>query len=806
MFAKITSTNGTLHVKDDFASLVNITRDDFVFEFFYDIDQEKAVKQNSYIVEITVQPKTVKQNPFPDKKLPPEEIIKGLLVAGAKLKHSEKLENSFVLTHKNVDLSSKINNSAIGDLKQGKAKESQKFVKRKIAIRTKAEISLAGNEAPSLAVKHVPDNYSAVKALGKRGVQHRAQKSLIKIGVDPSEITNIVGSSFNAAVKGTSKDFVKQNHHLNIVASKLLGVSGSNAVASTDDNKGSRITDQADLTLGNSDELVFIVEHVTDAINKHNTIVRISRSELKKSNTQQVIVKFVLLNSKTGLPVETVEMLLDVSYHEKVFRVPKIAPIVKWAKMGDGQRVKLQVSSLDHVTRFFRVYRKLNLGSYDFVGEYQLETDKIHTNVIVPLLPGKLTIYRVIPSSISGVVSSEFTNVVVPQRMHQRQTVVSVVTKIVSTGISIEVRNLPLDVVSFRVLHRDLTLHESAFSIVSNDVILSSDSLIAYVVVDSNVKVDHVYEYACVLVYEDGIEVKSGYSILEYVPFSENIVDSVISDVSVSETSDVSFDVVSSVTESEVDTIKKLLEKQNALQFFTDDIFNEREKLQSLIAHRIARVNLTTGDREDFGILSTKTFSDSSVNRTKNNVSELSKGQSYRYEITSLLRSPETMMISEKKVVDPLTKNAYVFKPNKFLHPNVKKGSIADVGVLALKYGKHAFSFGNIGAVTYLDVSLNKDSARIDEVSAQRFDRKTVTVTWQLKGDQSTIDHFLVLKIVGNARYMQGKVHSNFDTNQCQYIHALTDNDVGEMRYVVIPVLSDYSFAQEAQSNSVVVV
>jgi hypothetical protein len=325
---------------------------------------------------------------------------------------------------------------------------------------------------------------------------------------------------------------------------------------------------------------------------------------------------------------------------------------------------------------------------------------------------------------------------------------------------------------------------------------------------DVNVVDGHVYEYAARLVYKDGATETVSNVTLEYHKFVEGLITTMIDGLNVSHASgqpEVTFNVSTTVPDTDLDGVKFMLEQQNLTAFFNDDILKERDKLKQLIAHSIVRIDMTTGRRDDMGIITSSAFSDF-AQRATTAAPALTYGHRYRYEVSTLLRAPETMFEQfVKTVVDPSSNISYTFRPAKNLHPvTLRHGNVLPAGASTLKYSKPAMAFGRVGNLTKLDVAFDREVASIIDASAARFDDKLNVITWKLQGDIGQIDHFVVMKEVHGVRTIIGKTHSEFQHGNCQFFHALTARDTGVMTYVIVPVFNDYRLGDEALTNTTV--
>jgi hypothetical protein len=356
-----------------------------------------------------------------------------------------------------------------------------------------------------------------------------------------------------------------------------------------------------------------------------------------------------------------------------------------------------------------------------------------------------------------------------------------------------------------------MTTFEKEYRNVGESIVFVDDaSRIAdhVTLIDGDVIPENVYEYVVKLIYGSGTSEIVGNNVVEFLKPTPGKVDTKIENVIVDHSSEpnVTFNLSTTIIDNNIDIIKTLLQRQDIYDLFKDDVAREREFIKSLIAHNVKRIDLTTGDKENFGIITSTLFSDRDL-RKNQAIQPLKVGHKYRYEITALLRAPETMFeLLSKEKFDPITKKTYTFNPSKFLHPiTLNRGVLMTSQGLKTRYAKEAMSHGIIGTIESVDVSFDSDNTIVLDSSASRFDRHTNVITWKTQGSIDAIDHFVIIKDVLGVRTLIGKAHSEFSYGNCQYLHRLTQRDLGALRYVIIPVLNTYEIGAESITNVVVI-
>lgn len=311
------------------------------------------------------------------------------------------------------------------------------------------------------------------------------------------------------------------------------------------------------------------------------------------------------------------------------------------------------------------------------------------------------------------------------------------------------------------------------------------------------------------MIFVDGTSDIQSNDVVEYIPLSQNLVDTRVDNLSIvndGTVRDVSFDITTKIVPTTLDAVKQALQQQDLLQYFNTEVLNERSTLQKLISYSVIRVDLTTGDRENFGVLPSSKFSDFELGPV-NSVSSLQEGHSYRYKISTLLREPETMFSSyTKSVTDTTSGRTYSFLPSKYMHPvALTEGNITSPKTLATRHAKSSFGFGNTGSVTITEITFSIGKPRVINVSANVVNDAIVEVYWKVEGDVSSIDHFLIVKSSAAGREVIGKSHTQQPVPEFYYFHQLDRHDIGEISYIIIPVMMDYVKGSETSSNKVLI-
>jgi hypothetical protein len=520
------------------------------------------------------------------------------------------------------------------------------------------------------------------------------------------------------------------------------------------------------------------------------------------------------LDTTTNHAIDTVTRTLDVPTHVRIFKVPFLQPNVQRVRSDISSRANLEIVQVDPRANEVHIFKKsintavVNDDDYVLIDVQQLSSG--HKTIVQVDSPTyDAAIYRVVPAY-SGIVGFTYTNVVIPPKKYRPVRALALTTSIIENGVSVEARRIPPDVIALQFLQRNKTTFEDEFSPISDpqlidDAVRQADHV---AVVTQNVLDNNVYEFAAKMFFRSGTQETITGELLEYILATPGKVDIKVSGINVSHDTEpnVTFSVSLDIVDSNIDAVKALLEQQGIKSYFDGDIAKQRDELKALLAYSIHRINLMTGEREDLGVITQPDFDDSEV-RKKFATQSLQYGHKYRYVITAVARSAETVLEKlEKNAVDTVTKKPYSFMPSKFLHPlTLRRGIIVSPAGLKTKYSKTTFEHGVLGSTTIVDVSLDETEPRIIDGSVVRFNKELAIVNWRVEGPMEMIDHFIIMKEVHGLRTVLGTAHTTFQGGVCQWLHKLSSHDRGEFNYVIVPMLSTYKYGSSITTNSLLV-
>lgn len=814
MFYRIARRSDLLTVDPFFASLDEINdQGDIKFTFTYKVDQIKMIEENLTTVNVSILTKFVNPKSITNGShigmLNAQTMILNILTRSQTLKKNNKEQELHVVVRKSSDISSRISNDVVTQLNQGETRESiVQFNQTQLHSVSVHDINDENENKPLL---QFIDNTSSVSS-SLRNDQDLMYRMITQQGIDPSYVTKLSHRSVSAknsfeGVLRKTKTHENEIDPINQLANHYIFAQNSNP----DQRTTSVVDDDSTMIQVASQQTNSEIEIPVELTIPGRFKGLITNGKL------QFVVNFDLIDNKTNVVVQTVSKELDVSEHIKFFYTPKTPPVVSLSNVEMSTRTNIEVTQIDPGAKAVALYKKvistLSVDNDDYKLVKTVDVTPGVTSVIQVDQPSTSTIlYRLISVGKQGALSSEFTNIVLKTNRIVQDKSLSVVTRLVETGIEIEVGSFPPGVISIEVLGRNLSTFQKEFQNIGNVITMVSDeikSLGSFSIIDTNTNYHNIYEYVAKLNFDSGIPEHSQSSILERIPLEPGKIDIVISDVKVTtdlEEPNVTFTMNSKLLDNELDIVRQLLEKQGIKEFFNSDLKLERDLVKDLLAYNVQRVNITTGLREDFGILVDDNFNDLELQKS-NAIQPLVYGHRYEYEISVLLRSAETLFTTLQKVrTDPVTKKQYNFVPSKSLQPiTLREGIIVSATGLD-KSSKSAFAHGKIGFYETLNVSFDKPQIEITNFNAERFNQTTNQLTWSMTSDLlSQVDHFLIMKEVHGVRTFIGKAHSNFALGNVQYFHQLSTHDLGELKYVLVVVHNDYTVSTEFQSNSVIV-
>ncbi len=818
MYFKVERQKNLLKINDSFASLTNVEDDGtLVFEMRYTVAQDEAIKKNTLSVNVDVFSRTVRRKIITDAvkvgSTDTKQLIKNILLDVSTAKATAKAQSSYAMASKKSDITSVINNAAIPTLMSSKPlTDSPLMFKSVLKLVSAGTLKQDNEKKPILQVvstSTIENMHEHVSSSLEQDNKRLMQDMILRSGVDPSTIAVSDQRVISAArsVDGTVKPSTIQT----ISTSAIQKLKDSHVL-------DTKFIDRAQETVDINDQSMqhVVVQQLMNDV-EVPVIVKFKPLKIKptSSETTDVFVRFELIDSSTGLSADSVMMKLDVAKHVRIFNTPLTPPGVSVSKVELMSRANLEIVQVDTTSDSVNVYKKnvytsvTDVDEYNLIGNFRVKTSDKSLLIPVDVPTHNAIIYRVVPVR-KGIESFEFTNAVVKPTRFSEIKSISLSSQIDASGITIEARRLPPAAVSIQLLRKNNTTFESSWTTLTNPVLIDRSMRMSdiYTYNDIAVKSSNIYEYTARIYYRSGTVKEMGTETIEYVRPNPGKVEIKTDNLIVTHDVDpnVSFDVNLKLSDTDMSTLKKLLELAGIKEYFNADVTTQRDQLNGVLAYSVQRIDLSTGQRDDFGIITSTRFSDDDA-RKINGIDKLKTGRGYRYIISALLRSPETMFDDYRKTVtDTITKKTYTYNPAKFLHPlALTQGVLVSAQGLRSRYAKSPLAHGELGTFAKVDVSFDKQPSLIVDASASRFDIDTNIISWRMHGQTSLVDHFLISMEVHGVKSIIGKAHSSFSSGNCQFIHQLNADTAGEIKYVITPVMNDYMIGSSVTTNSLIV-
>lgn len=828
MKVTIARQTGILTLPPDAVIFQELTKDGrYHYRVKYNVNALKAIRNKTHFVKISVStaaPDT--KNTASSFATNGEEVAQSLLRQTTNKIEAGRAFVKGLVTTITSDITSRFPNDqtkSIANLKQGDAlfkRTQHKLVKA--SELTKQNISQPIHQIPL----------------------HQPTVNEISLGISPTTLANtlLLKTGIDPAVVGQRTNLFLDTHKAKDGTSQTLGGIAKLATSTALDGhsraalgilaavtkSNSRPSDQLGLT---NDELVVVpyTEETNDLVIEEDLFIDSS------TIGDQFYILFQLHNG-TGLEMETLSTLVQHSRNVAIASLPIIPPFISASPCVGYNRLELK--QIDKNGAGVIIYRKVvDLQTVTLDNGFvqvakipirQSDGSRWYEDRFTSLKP---VVYRVIAYNRDEFKSSEFSSATctplnkffsVRSRAEHRKSFLSLHAKIVGKSIQLEMNDIPPLVLALKVYRRDLTLAQSVEDAqqIGNLILMPElpTSDMRFYVTDDTLVDRRDYEYLVKLIYKDGIEIWATPPVqIRYNPVTNGILTTTSSPmkvVNIGLEQDIQFTLTTTVTEGKIDQVQKAMARQGILGFFQDDIVNNREYLQSLIAYHIKRVNLTTGDIENMGIFMGSDFSDRTHGARKG-IKPVKTGCEYEYEITTYFRNSQTLLATFQLLVEDTTNpdRTYSYAPMKWQNPiTLREGNVVSPESLQRNHSTSEFSASTVGAVTHLRLSLAESTPLIQNASANPIGIGKVLVQWELKGSSKEIDHFLITSEELGMITMVGKAHALSDSKSIQFIDSFEEKHVdkrgyyeGAVSYTITPVLFDYSMGVAAKTQQLIV-
>jgi hypothetical protein len=343
MYFTYDNNQNLLIIDDDYANLLSVNDDSSVkFQFTYKVSSHESIKNNATKVNVSVFSRTVKQTPLInviDGVIDSKNLVKNILTNVPSAKLTVKLREEFNSVTKSSDITTKINNEIVSQLRSPSLNISnvKQLTKTTLKSVPSSTVKLLNESKPIMQfMTNIPALSSSVNS-------SQSMKDLIlRQGIDPSKIIestpkNVTSiDSFNGTLR-PSKSLKLESKSL---ASLIDLHTIKNLEVQTPPKTTSDVQDETYVQVL-SKESTFDVEVPVNITIPKNAFM------LEGKYNTQFHVKFELIDSKTGLAIDTIIKQLDVSQYLQVFNTPTIAPIVNVIKSSTRNRATLSIKQVD---------------------------------------------------------------------------------------------------------------------------------------------------------------------------------------------------------------------------------------------------------------------------------------------------------------------------------------------------------------------------------------------------------------------------------------------------------------------------
>ena len=794
MRININRQSGILSLPDEPATLEDITKDGkYRYLVKYRVDLARAIRANGTVVKIHVS-----NNP-PDNRdvsgftrLNGDQIIQSLLTRQAqRVEVNRSFAQSYIATITS-DITAVIPNDKAKELASSRLKKERTnsrlvperpslFQDRRFELVRASDLTQRNVSQPVLQTPLFQPFLSNVAPA--QPPQEHGFNLVMQYGIDPSSIAT--KTSLYADTERVHAGVVQRPAG---VAREVLQGAAVGAVQPSfgllNTILGERRTRPSDQTgLANNDFTHVMVTEPT------NSRVIAEDLFLNLSDLGDQFYLIFSLQDLSGIEIERVSTLVHHSRNVAIFTLPVVPPHLS-VTQGKGWN-RLEIKQLDPNGAGVYVYRRILETHTAMTEASYVQITKLPIRVqdgtkwYIDTNPGmKPVIYRVIAYNRSELKSHDFASAVVnpTQKIlgvlanaQQKRLFVSVNLKVVGKTIQVELNDIPTGVLSMRVYRRNLSRHENLeeSTQIGNTVYMPGlpTQNSRFYLTDTTPVEGRIYEFSVLLIFKDGTEFWStSRAAIEFNSVSNNVISttsSPIQAVNAGTDLDIQFTLNSVIADGKVDQIKKAMEQQGILGFFQDDITQNREKLQNLIAYQVYRTDITTGEHSNMGVFIGTKFSDRTIGKNLG-VTPPQEGHTYEYTINTHFRSAQSLISTFTTTVTNPTNSAsnYSFKPSKWQHPvTLNAGSIVSTTSLQRNHANSDFTFGTVGDILHLRLDLSTVVPSIHDATVKTLGSGKVLVQWSLKGSNKKIDHFIVTKEEMGMKTVVGKTHAFADSN-----------------------------------------
>jgi len=542
---------------------------------------------------------------------------------------------------------------------------------------------------------------------------------------------------------------------------------------------------------------------------------------LKGNKNLNLTVRFDLYRIGSNVVEETYSTDLFVPSHVEAFECISTPPDLKVSYQNKNIHVLTIVDrEVPGKIQGYNIYIKSvdeqgSASSYQKLGE--VKNEKITEYKF--FAKSKLSVIRVIPTDSQNKESNVFTNIVVGSGHKSIGNLTILPSHFGKNQIKIDVLNIPNDCISLTLYRRDCTdnIDGSFYAIES---IKFDKPGVNAVITDQSTEIGRTYEYYVIAISlsNETKEEKpnfSNYAIFRnsHGSFSEGSINVKLSNPSMKnsgESYEVTFDLSTSISKSENEKITQTLKDQlgEVYDQYLNPATNSSSPLgegdkgipqySNLFFHEVVRTNLNTSERETFELVSDGTFKDNQETQILSNIKPINPQHVYSYQVFTYKKNP--IEIFKKFVARGIDVKGreWFYLPYKWKQPVVKLGKLYadDTQGTPVVDAYDNFTSEPFGITAQYQTDGSTQYFSISQINLDRVDVNTVKLSWTSENNsQDLIDSFIVMKVVNGVRSFVGRTCKNY------IYHQLSENDVGSLYYIIVPIMSEFDIDSPGYSD-----
>ena len=761
--------------RKNFFSLVREDDHFYTAELTYDVRQSAAVSQNTNRVKITAYSSFILPERYINDPSNPTETVNSLLTYSIRNTRLQREQEGLVLGMAYGDIFGSIDKRVFTQLSSGKTLSEIPEAKRTVF---KTELKSASDK--TLLKKALPTPIKDDTETDKLIFSSLSRGLIRKDKIDPAKSVNFF--TLKQSKTGLNSSIVeKKSLSFN---SKIIKIEGflSNPI----------IQDFKSVTYSTSESQDFI---------QIKTQIKI-----KKHEGGRVQFRFELLSINSDIPIDVQEYSANFYDGSKSLKFLFYPPEVTSTRTRDG--VIFGLKQTNRWGKSVQVYVKKpseNIGTnepYLFLGNVSLEYGQTG-KFFVKDTGSEDRIFRFVCANEDG--SSPCFNSQVLGRLYKQEDKKSGVIEIdytesASHPLLLSVKNLPETSRTVQFMIKNMTKKGQEFKPVGDLIFLSRAGNTSTSVRIPNIgqlRTGDSFQVICKIQHTNGLYSTQGGDIFSFHNPRDRDGDLFVEIINESiDESDIAFDISDGKNESQTQFVQKIMSARGDLSLFQAELELNKDSLDNIVAYQLERVNLSTGLKENLGLISSGRFSDQEQSK-KMGIPPANRSQGYRYYIKTLSANPEILFGDyRKEVKDKCETKIYTYFPSKFHNFwALKRGMIPDDNKNILMK-----SFAGI-TKTWDYIPSLPESSPPSKIDASRFNQDHIMISFMVASPGQFFDHFVLSKVINGDKIVLDTIHSQFTSEQ-KYLYRLGSLDRGEISFVLSSIKNDYTISSEIISNS----